>query len=79
MDVIPQHLVIRQVILAEIINIVSKLSGSQQELAKQLNLTQPRFSRLMNGHVEDFSLDGLVKIIDGLGMQVSVSVSNKAK
>jgi predicted XRE-type DNA-binding protein len=51
---------------------------TQAEAATFFGETQPRISNLMKGDIDRFSIDKLVQMLGRAGMDVQVSVSNKA-
>ena len=46
----------------------------QSPAAKQLAITQPRFNQLLNGKINEFSLDALVNIAAAAGLQMNLNV-----
>ena len=48
---------------------------TQNEAAKQLGITQPRVSDLLNGKLSKFSLDALVNMLAVLGSDVKLKVA----
>jgi predicted XRE-type DNA-binding protein len=45
---------------------------NQTEAGKKAGLTQARMNKLLKGHINDFSLDALVRIAARLGLQVRI-------
>lgn len=50
----------------------------QKDAARQLNVTQPRLSELLNGKIDKFSLDALVNLLASANLEVEVTVKEKA-
>jgi predicted XRE-type DNA-binding protein len=50
---------------------------SQAAIAEQCNIYQPRVSALVNGHIDQFSIDDLVRIAVRLDVNVEIAVGNK--
>ncbi|MFW8564847.1 helix-turn-helix domain-containing protein [Orrella sp. 11846] len=48
---------------------------TQAQAAEQLGVTQPRVSRLVQGKVEDFSLDMLLTLASRAGLHAELKVS----
>ncbi len=52
---------------------------TQAQAAKVLGITQPNVSRLLNGHLGDFSIERLVKFIRLLGRDVEIRIFSKPR
>ena len=50
-------------------DIIEYQGWTQQQAAKELSLSQPRISDIMNGKIEKFTLDFLVTVLDALGFK----------
>ena len=50
----------------------------QKDAARQLHVTQPRLSELLNGKIDKFSLDALVNLLACANLEVDVTVMEKA-
>lgn len=50
----------------------------QKEAARQLHVTQPRLSELLNGKIDKFSLDALVNMLASADLEIEVTVRKKA-
>lgn len=50
----------------------------QKDAARQLRVTQPRLSELLNGKIDKFSLDALVNLLASANLEVEVIVKEKA-
>ncbi len=51
---------------------------TQVEAARRLEMTQPRLSDLLRGHVSKFSLDALVLLAERTGLTVRVQIERAA-
>ena len=51
----------------------------QKDLKASLNMSQPRISNLLNGHVDKFSLGKLIEILDKLGFQMEFKYKKTKK
>ena len=54
---------------------VEAAGGTQNEAAKQLGITQPRVSDLLNSRLSKFSLDALVNMLAVLGSDVKLKIA----
>jgi len=50
----------------------------QKEAARQLHVTQPRLSELLNGKIDKFSLDALVNMLASADLEIDITVKPKA-
>lgn len=50
----------------------------QKDAARQLRVTQPRLSELLNGKIDKFSLDALVNLLASANLEVEVIVKEKS-
>jgi len=57
------HLMIRSRLMLEVEQFVERSNLSQREAAKKLGVTQPRLNDLLQGKIQKFSIDALVKIV----------------
>jgi len=70
-----EHLMIRSRLMLEVERFVERSKLSQREAAKMLGITQPRFNDLLQGKIQKFSIDALVKMLSKVGIHVNVHVS----
>ena len=70
-----EHLMIRSRLMIEVEQFVEKSKLSQREAAKKLGITQPRLNDLLQGKIQKFSIDALVKMLSKVGIHVDVHVS----
>jgi predicted XRE-type DNA-binding protein len=66
---------LRASMIREIRAKVEAAGWTQNEAAKQLGITQPRVSDLLNGKLSKFSLDALVNMLAVLGSDVKLKVA----
>ena len=52
---------------------------TQKKAAAVLGITQPKVSALINGRLDDFSIDRLMRFLVKLGQDVKIAVSPKKK
>ena len=69
-----EHLVLRADLLIQIQKVVSARRLTQAQLAKLLHVTQPRVSDLLRGRLHLFSIETLIDMLGGLGVQVRLVV-----
>ena len=53
---------------------VESWKTTQADAARRLSITQPRLNALLRGRLDRFSLDALVKLASGAGLDVTISV-----
>ena len=69
-----EHLVLRADLLIQIQKVVTARRLTQAQLAKLLHVTQPRVSDLLRGRLHLFSIETLIDMLGGLGVQVRLVV-----
>jgi predicted XRE-type DNA-binding protein len=69
-----EHLVIRADLLIQIQKIATARRLKQTQLAKLLQVSQPRVSDLLRGRLHLFSIETLIDMLGRLGVQVRVVV-----
>jgi predicted XRE-type DNA-binding protein len=69
-----EHLVIRADLLIQIQKVVTARRLKQSQLAKLLQVSQPRVSDLLRGRLHLFSIETLIDILGRLGVQVRLVV-----
>jgi len=60
---------------ARIYKVVKKRKLTQGATGKLLGITQPNVSALLNGNLDGFSTDRLLRFLNALGCDVRISVS----
>ena len=70
-----EHLMIRSRLMIEVERFVERSKLSQREAAKKLGITQPRLNDLLQGKIQKFSIDALVRMLSKVGIHVDVHVS----
>src|SRR5438477_9823588 len=65
-----EHLVIRADLLIQIQKVVTARRLKQAQLAKLLQVSQPRVSDLLRGRLHLFSIETLIDMLGRLGVQV---------
>jgi predicted XRE-type DNA-binding protein len=74
--VIAANLKVRSELMIRIAEKIKEKGYSQKTAAKILEVTQPRVSDLINGHVELFSIDTLVNMLAALDVDVEIKTHN---
>lgn len=67
----------KTVFIAEIADRIRVKYQTQGDAAKELKLGQAVISRLCSGKIEKFSLAWLVEMADKLGVNISISLTNR--
>lgn len=63
----------------KIAEIIERKKMTQREAASVLGVTQPKVSSLLNGRIEGFSMDRLVRFLAALNQEVRISVRPKSR
>ena|SRR5260370_25031576 len=71
------NLKIRSRLMMQIAEKIREKRYSQNEAASILRVTQPRVSNLMNGHIDKFSIDELVNMLQALDITVEIKMHDK--
>jgi predicted XRE-type DNA-binding protein len=72
------NLKIRADLMIDLRRFIQSQKWTQTEAAEFFGETQPRISNLMNGDIDRFSIDKLVQMLTRAGMDMQISVSNRA-
>lgn len=59
-----------------LIKLIRERGMSQAEAAQLLKISQPRVSNLFKGHLEKFSIDGLLEMLVRLGYKVETTFNS---
>ncbi|TYO99162.1 putative XRE-type DNA-binding protein [Geothermobacter ehrlichii] len=62
-----------------IMQIITKSHMTQKEAAEVLGMTQPKVSLIMNGRLEDFSLERLIMAMTSLDRDVEIRIRKKPR
>jgi predicted XRE-type DNA-binding protein len=73
------NLLCRADLMIAIEKIIEERGLSQTRAAKILGTSQPRLSDMLNGRIEKFTVDMLMKWIVKLGKEVEVTVKDRAQ
>ena len=73
--IIAENMKLRSTLLMAITKNIKSKEISQTEVAKLLEITQPRVSALMKGKIEDFRLDTLVNLAHRLGLHIDMRIA----
>lgn len=73
-----ENLRLRSKLMRAITRTVKAWDLPQKEAARQLHVTQPRLSDLLNGKIDKFSLDALVNMLASADLEIDITVKPKA-
>ncbi len=73
--IIAENMKLRSALLMAITKNIKARDINQNEVAKMLQITQPRVSALMKGKIENFRLDTLVNLAHRLGLHVNMQIA----
>lgn len=73
-----ENLRLRSKLMRALTRTVEGWKVSQKDAARQLHVTQPRLSDLLNGKIEKFSLDALVNMLANADLEVDITVKHRA-
>lgn len=68
------HMKLRAEIMVHLQEALAARSGTQQDKADWLGISQPRLNDLLQGRIERFSLDALVDLVQAEGGEVEVRI-----
>ena len=66
-------------LMRQIGNVIKEKQLTQEQAALMLNIDQPKVSALMNGKLEGFSLERLLRFLNDLGQDITIEVKPKAR
>jgi len=69
-----EHLLIRADLMIELQKTIKSRRLKQREVAKLLDVSQPRVSDLLRGRIDLFSSDALIDMLARLGLRVRITV-----
>lgn len=69
-----EELLARAKLLHQVSSLIKKSGLSQQEVAKKLEISQPKVSMLVTGRLSEFSADSLMHYLFLLGCEVEIRV-----
>lgn len=67
-----ENLKMRSTLMAHIKRTIRERGLKQTEAAKVFGTTQPRISEIMNGRIDEFTIDSLVNMLSHAGVQIEV-------
>ena len=73
----PEELMLKAQLAIQVRELVMERDLTQAQVAQLTGITQPRVSRLLNGHMGDFSVERLFFILQRLGHGVEVRISKR--
>jgi len=72
-----EELQLKSSLISEIGKLMKERRLTQTQLAALPDLDQPRVSRLLRGHLDEFSVEKLLSIVNRLGHRVEVKISER--
>ncbi|MBD9634613.1 helix-turn-helix domain-containing protein [Pseudomonas sp. PDM19] len=73
-----ENLRIRAQLMRELTRTVNGWDVPQKDAAARLHVTQPRLNDLLKGKIDKFSLDALVNLLGAAGLNLEISVVQRA-
>ncbi|ERZ01098.1 helix-turn-helix domain-containing protein [Pseudomonas aeruginosa] len=73
-----ENLRIRAQLMRELTRTVNGWDVPQKGAAARLHVTQPRLNDLLKGKIDKFSLDALVNLLGAAGLDLEISVVQRA-
>src|SRR3990172_8858713 len=71
----PEEYLAKAELAAQILMVVRRRRLTQAAAGKLLGITQPKVSALLNGRLDGFSTERLIRFLNALGCDVRISVS----
>jgi predicted XRE-type DNA-binding protein len=71
----PEEYLAKSELAAEILRIIQKRRLTQTVAGKLLHVSQPKISALLNGRLDGFSTDRLLRFLNTLGCDVQIKIS----
>jgi predicted XRE-type DNA-binding protein len=71
----PEERLLKAQLAAQIQVFIGQKGLTEAQIAAQLGLDQPKVSKLLRGHLADFSVDRLLLLLNRLGHSVEVRIS----
>jgi predicted XRE-type DNA-binding protein len=75
----PEELLAKATLVLKISEIIKGRHLSQAEAAKVLGTTQPKVSNLMNGRLQGFSMERLLRFLNALDRDVQIVVKRRSR
>ena len=73
-----ENLKMRSTLMAYIKRTIRERGLKQTEAAKVFGTTQPRISEIINGRIDEFTIDSLVNMLSHAGVQMEVHFNAEA-
>jgi predicted XRE-type DNA-binding protein len=71
----PEWYLVKSALAARNYSIIKRRNLSAAAAGKLLGITQPKVSALLNGRLDGFSIERLMRFLNALGCDVQISVS----
>ena len=75
----PEELLVKATLALKISDIIKGRHLSQAEAAKVLGTTQPKVSNLLNGRLQGFSMERLLRFLNALDRDVQIVVKRRGR
>jgi len=75
----PEEALAKARLAQHIAEIIEKRRLPQVQAAALLGIDQPKVSRLLRGHLREFSTDRLFRFLNALGQDVEIVIKNKSR
>lgn len=75
----PEELLVRSELLSEVSRLIKASKLSQKEIAKILDISQPKVSMLVSGKLSAFSTDTLMRYLRLLGCNIEISLKPRRR
>ena len=72
----PEEALAKAELARQIGNLIKKRNLTQKQAAEILAIDQPKISRLIRGRLRSFSLERLIRFLNELGQDVSITISD---
>lgn len=70
----PEEVLVRAKLLEQVVDLVERSGLNQKEIAKILEITQSKVSKLINGRLSEFSADTLMHYLAKVGCVIEIHV-----
>ena len=69
-----ENLKVRTTLMAAIKRVIRERGLKQTAAAELFGTTQPRISQLMNGHIDEFTIDTLINMLGRAGIHAEIHI-----
>lgn len=75
----PEESLLKARLVYQISEIISRNRFTQKEAAARLGIDQPKVSKLLRGHLHEFSTDRLLRFLNALDHDIEIIIREKPK